>query len=64
MGLMRLLSLGSRMPPTEEIVCTADDCVLDIFENHYTYDIPEDFTVGDLSCPVCRGTDCLKPVEL
>ncbi len=52
------------MPPTEEIVCTDDDCFLDIFENHYTYDVPDDLEVTDLSCPVCGGTDCLERVEL
>ncbi|ELY71547.1 hypothetical protein [Natrinema versiforme] len=52
------------MPPTEEIVCTDEDCFLDIFENHYTYDVPDDFSVSELSCPVCGGTDCLERVEL
>ena len=52
------------MPPTEELVCTDDDCFLDIFENHYTYDVPDDLEVSDLSCPVCGGTDCLERVEL
>lgn len=52
------------MPPTEEIVCTADDCFLDIFENHYTYDVPDDLELSALSCPVCGGTDCLERVEL
>ncbi len=61
---MSLLPLATDMPPTEEIVCTADDCFLDLFENHYTYDVPDDLEVSDLSCPVCGGTDCLEPVEL
>ena len=52
------------MPPTEEIVCTDDDCFLDLFENHYTYDVPDDHDVTDLACPVCAGTDCLEPVDL
>ncbi|MDS0473454.1 hypothetical protein [Natrinema sp. 1APR25-10V2] len=52
------------MPPTEEIVCTDDDCFLDIFENHYTYDVPDDLDISQLSCPVCGGTDCLERVEL
>ncbi|WP_436342988.1 DUF7559 family protein [Natronorubrum sp. FCH18a] len=52
------------MPPTEELVCTAEDCFLDLFENHYTYDKPEDLEVTDLSCPVCGGSDCLERVEL
>ncbi|MEY7851506.1 hypothetical protein AB7C87_20160 [Natrarchaeobius sp. A-rgal3] len=52
------------MPPTEEIRCTDDDCFLDLFENHYTYDVPDDFQVSALSCPVCGETDSLEPVEL
>ncbi len=52
------------MPPTEEIVCTAEDCFLDLFENHYTYDVPEEFDISRLSCPVCGDTDSLERVEL
>lgn len=52
------------MPPTEEIVCTNDGCFLDLFENHYTYDVPDDNAVADLSCPSCGGTSCLEAVEL
>lgn len=61
---MILVPVLSPMPPTEEIVCTDDDCFLDLFENHYTYDVPDEFDVSELSCPVCSGTDCLEPVEL
>ncbi|ELY43655.1 DUF7559 family protein [Natronorubrum sulfidifaciens] len=52
------------MPLTEEYVCTAEDCFLDLFENHYTYDVPDDLEVTDLACPVCGGTDCLEKVTL
>ena len=52
------------MPATEEVVCTNEDCFLDLFENHYTYDVPDDFEISALSCPVCGGTDCLERVEL
>ncbi|MFB6228440.1 MAG: hypothetical protein ABEH88_07730 [Halobacteriales archaeon] len=52
------------MPPTEEVMCTSDDCYVDMFENHYTYDIPESHGLDDLSCPVCGGTDCLEQIEL
>ena len=52
------------MPATEEFVCTNGDCFLDLFENHYTYDVPDDFEISALSCPVCGGTDCLERVEL
>jgi len=52
------------MPPTKEIRCTSEDCFLDMFENHYTYDVPEDHGIEDLQCPVCGGTDCLELIEL
>ncbi len=52
------------MPSTEEILCTDDDCPLDMFENHYTYDVPDDLSVSDLQCPLCGGTACLDPIQL
>jgi len=52
------------MPATKELKCTSDDCELDMFENHYTYDIDDDHTVSDLSCPLCGETDCLEEIEL
>jgi len=52
------------MPATLEVVCTSEDCELDMFELHYTYDMPDDVTVADFSCPYCGGTDCLEAVEL
>lgn len=52
------------MPRTSEIVCTADSCELDMFEIHYTYDVPDEVPVTDLSCPYCGGTDGLSVVEL
>ncbi|MEF8779284.1 MAG: hypothetical protein V5A46_01225 [Haloferacaceae archaeon] len=52
------------MPSTMEIKCTNEDCFLDMWENHYTYDLPEEHSLADLSCPVCGGTDCLEQIEL
>ncbi|WP_167768383.1 DUF7559 family protein [Haloarcula amylovorans] len=52
------------MPATLEVVCTDDDCTLDMFELHYTYDMPEEVGVADFSCPYCGGVDCLEAVEL
>jgi len=52
------------MPKTEELKCTSDDCELDMFENHYTYDVDENLGVSDLQCPLCGGTDCLEKIEL
>ena len=56
--------LDPAMPPTLEVKCTDADCYLDMFENHYTYDVPDDHEVSDLSCPVCGGTDCLSEIEV
>ena len=52
------------MPATEEVVCTRPDCFVDMFENHYTYDRPDDLDVSALACPACGGSDCLERVEL
>jgi hypothetical protein len=52
------------MPATMEVVCTDDGCELDMFELHYTYDMPDDVGVRDFTCPYCGGVDCLEAVEL
>ncbi len=52
------------MPETREVSCTAEDCFLDMFENHYTYDVPDDHDVSALSCPVCGGTTCLEVIDV
>jgi len=52
------------MPETAEIACTDDDCELDMFENHYTYDIDDDLSVADLRCPLCGGSESLEPIEV
>ncbi|ADQ68005.1 hypothetical protein Hbor_24470 [Halogeometricum borinquense DSM 11551] len=52
------------MPATLEVKCTDSDCELDMFEMHYTYDMPDDVGVEDFACPYCRGTDSLEPIEL
>jgi hypothetical protein len=52
------------MPKTEEIRCLDADCELDMFENHYTYDIPDDLSIDDLQCPYCGQTDSLELIEL
>ncbi|SIQ89778.1 hypothetical protein SAMN05421858_0734 [Haladaptatus litoreus] len=52
------------MPATLEVKCTEDDCELDMFEMHYTYDIPDDVGVSDFSCPYCGETDSLDEIEL
>ena len=54
----------NRMPATLEVVCNDADCTLDMFELHYTYDMPDDVDVSDFSCPYCGGTDSLEAIEL
>ncbi|MFB6111039.1 MAG: hypothetical protein ABEJ35_00720 [Halobacteriaceae archaeon] len=52
------------MPATLEVTCTNQDCELDMFELHYTYDMPDDTGVEDFTCPYCRETTALEPIEL
>lgn len=52
------------MPPTEEIKCTDEDCYLDMFENHYTYDVPESHGLDSLTCPACGSEESLEVIEL
>ncbi len=44
------------MPEKLELVCTDDDCALDMFELHYTYEMPDDTTKDDFACPYCGGS--------
>ncbi|MFW6320280.1 MAG: DUF7559 family protein [Halohasta sp.] len=52
------------MPATVEVICNNDDCELDMFEVHYTYDVPEDHEVDDLVCPYCTDDTGLNEIEL
>lgn len=52
------------MPPTLEVVCENADCELDMFELHYTYDMPDDVDVSAFTCPYCGTVDGLDAVEL
>lgn len=52
------------MPRTLEVVCTDDACELDMFELHYTYDMPDEVGVTDFSCPYCGTSDSLSEIEL
>lgn len=52
------------MPATKEVICRNDDCELDMFENHYTYDVPDDHEVSDLHCPYCGESSTLEEIEL
>jgi hypothetical protein len=57
-------ALQSGMPATLEIKCVNEDCELDMFELHYTYDMPDDVTVADFSCPYCGEQQFLEAIEL
>jgi len=52
------------MPATLEVVCRDDDCELDMFELHYTYDMPDDVGVSAFACPYCGTSADLEAVEL
>jgi hypothetical protein len=52
------------MPATLEVKCTNDDCELDMFELHYTYDMPDETGVSDFQCPYCTRTESLDGIEL
>jgi hypothetical protein len=52
------------MPETVEVECGNGDCELDMFEVHYTYDVPDDHGVADLVCPYCDRADTLSEIVL
>lgn len=52
------------MPATLEVKCTAEDCELDMFELHYTYDMPDGTGVEDFACPYCNSTAALEEIVL
>ncbi|ELZ86663.1 MULTISPECIES: DUF7559 family protein [Haloferax] len=52
------------MPATLEVKCANADCELDMFELHYTYDMPDDTTVADFSCPYCGEGQFLEEIAL
>ncbi len=51
------------MPATLEVVCTRDDCDLDMFNLHYTYDMPDDTGVEAFTCPYCGHADGLEELD-
>lgn len=52
------------MPATFEIKCTRDTCELDMFQLHYTYDMPRDVGASDFQCPYCGGVECLQAIDV
>ena len=47
-----------------EIKCQNERCELDMWENHYTYEIAEDHSVDDLCCPLCGTTEQLEEINV
>ena len=59
-----MATLRTDMPATVEVTCDNGDCELDMFEVHYTYDVPEDHGVADLVCPYCAESAPLSEIIL
>jgi hypothetical protein len=59
-----MAALRSGMPETVEVECDNGDCELDMFEVHYTYDVPDDHGVADLICPYCADSASLSEIVL
>ena len=51
------------MPKTLEVVCTRDDCDLDMMELHYRYSMPDGTGVEAFSCPYCGESGGLEAIE-
>ena len=49
------------MPKTLEVVCTRDDCDLDMMELHYR--MPDGTGVAAFSCPYCGESGGLEAIE-
>lgn len=52
------------MPPTLEAVCDNDDCKLDMFELHYSYELSvQEAGIDEFSCPYCGRSDTLRELS-
>ncbi|MFB6297040.1 MAG: hypothetical protein ABEH56_00805 [Salinirussus sp.] len=52
------------MPAVIEVTCTADDCEIDMFEMHYTYDMPTDTPLSEFACPYCERSESLEEIDV
>jgi len=52
------------MPAVVEVLCNADDCEMDMFEMHYTYDMPSDQPLSAFVCPYCERSETLERIEV
>ena len=51
------------MPKTLEVVCTREECDLDMFELHYQYSMPDGTGVESFDCPYCGAADGLEEIN-
>lgn len=52
------------MPATMEVVCTDEECPLDMFDLHFTYDMPDDASPADFICPYCGQFESLRELTV
>ena len=57
-------ALSRGMPKTLEVVCNDQECALDMFELHYTYDMPDGTGVDAFSCPYCGSGESLAEIQV
>lgn len=52
------------MPPTMELACSNDECELDMFEVHYSYEMSAaEVGVEAFRCPYCGDADALEELH-
>jgi len=61
--LISVSPVGDIMPKTLEVVCTRDDCDLDMVELHYRYSMPDGTGAEAFSCPYCGESDGLEELD-
>lgn len=52
------------MPATIEVACDNEDCELDMFKLHYTYDMPIETAIDEFVCPYCERSDELRELTV
>ncbi len=57
-------ALSPAMPKTLEVACTDEECDLDMFELHYTYNMPDGTGVESFACPYCGSADALEEIQV
>ena len=62
-ALISASPLPGCMPKTLEVVCTREECDLDMFELHYRYSMPDGTGVEAFGCPYCGESDGLEEIH-